>query len=155
MHIRPEGDSIVHTETADCQCNPSAHTGRGGTLYNHHPTTGTRPGRPSHAGTGIMLKVAPPCPIETALIEWMRCADLSKEGQITHAGVNLVGSRENAARYAKLIADHIKTNGHDVQALTDHLLHPQGAGKHVKVYSFAAHVAEGAIEALRRKGLVP
>jgi hypothetical protein len=154
LHVLPENDSVEHTETADCPCHPTAHEARGRMLYNHHPADGPRPGGPA-ASPGVIFAVEPPCPIEEALIEWMRCAYLRKDGVVTHEGVNLVGNRENARRYAKLIADHIKAEGPDPAKLTDHLGGTTGAGAHVRVWNFAGHIAEGALEELRRKGLVP
>lgn len=149
MHAIPPMDTRDHTESPDCACGPRRMPARGRSMWVHQIE-----GAPEPELGGVKFRKDPPCPMEEALVEWMRVAELRKDGEVTHTGVNLVGHETYARHYARVIADHVKANGPDVQALADHLQHPLKGGKKVRSYGFAGHVAEGAIEALTRKGLV-
>ncbi|MFE3081816.1 hypothetical protein [Nocardia tengchongensis] len=149
MHVIPPDDTQEHIQSPDCPCGPRQLPARGRSMWAHQ-REGSEPAEP----TGIRFRQEPPCPMEEALVEWMRSAELRKDGEVTHTGVNLVGHETYARHYAKTIADHIKANGVDVEALTYHLQHPLKGGQKVRAYAFAPHIAEGAIEALTRKGLI-
>jgi hypothetical protein len=153
IHVIPPDDSIEHIRSEDCPCGPAKHRARGRWLISHRAQDGRAPGWTAGQAAGIMFQPQPD-PMEAALVEWMRVAELRKDGQVTHTGVNLVGNEANARKYARLIADHIKANGPDLAKLTDHLSGTTGAGAHVRAWNFAPHIAEGAIEALARKGLL-
>lgn len=150
MHVLPPEDTREHAQSPDCECGPRRVPARGRNMWIHQlEGVDTAP-----APTGIQFRKQPPDPMEEALVDWMRSAELRKNGEVTHTGINLVGHETYARHYAKTIADHIKTNGPDLEALTYHLQHPLKGGQKVRSYAFAGHIAEGAIEALRLKGLL-
>ncbi|WP_040853791.1 hypothetical protein [Nocardia niigatensis] len=149
LHVIPPEDTQEHSQSPDCPCGPRRVAARGRSMWAHQ-LEGVAAPEP----TGIRFRKEPPCPMEEALVEWMRCAELRKDGEVTHTGVNLVGREDYARHYAKTIADHIKANGPDLAALTYHLQHPLKGGQKVRAYAHAGHIAEGAIEALTRKGLI-
>lgn len=149
LHTIPPDETDRHVESPDCPCGPRKLPARGRFMWAHQ-----REGQPRGEPTGIVFQKPQPDPMEEALVDWMRNAELRKDGQVTHTGINLVGRQEYAQKYARLIADHIKAHGDDLGKLTDHLSGTTGAGAHVRVWQFAGHVAEGAIEHLRRQGLL-
>ncbi len=149
MHVVPPGDTREHTESPDCACGPRRLPARGRNMWVHQIE-----GAPEPELGGVKFRKEPPDPMEEALVEWMRCAELRKNGKTTHTAVNLVGHETYARHYAKTIAEHIKTNGPDLAALTYHLQHPLKGGQKVRSYTYAGHIAEGAIEHLTRKGLL-
>ena len=95
-----------------------------------------------------------PDPVETALVAWMGKADLYRDGQRTQTGINLVGNETIAKPYAKLIAQHLTEHGADLETLTGFLRSPDGAGKHVRAYTWTPQIAEGILHMLTRKGLL-
>jgi hypothetical protein len=149
LHVIPDRDTTTHLETPDCPCRPRPLPARGRTMWAHQ-----REGEPRGEPGGIRFRREPPDPMEEALVEWLRCAELRKNGQVTHTAVNVVGHKVYARHYAKTIADHIKANGPNLAELTYHLQHPLRGGRKVRAYTFAGHIAEGAIEELHRKGLL-
>ncbi|MDG3012397.1 hypothetical protein G4X40_19845 [Rhodococcus sp. D2-41] len=93
-------------------------------------------------------------PVVDALVEWMREADLYRDGRRTQRGVNLVGNEVIAKPYAHMIAEHLAEHGPDLGLLTDFLLDPERAGKHVRAYAFAPQIAEGIVHMLDQEGLL-
>lgn len=101
----------------------------------------------------IELQVPEENPIEKALIEWFRDADLYRDGVLVHKGVNLLGSNEVAARlYAKAIRGHLAA-GTDLDKLTKFLLSREAA-QHVRAYSSAPMIAEGILTMLTERRLL-
>lgn len=101
------------------------------------------------------VTVDEPDPIEESLREWMADADLWLDGRRTRRGINLVGNAATAKIYAHLIAERIAAYGHDVAALAEYLVDPDGARKYVRVpAALAPQVAEGVIHHLEREGLL-
>jgi hypothetical protein len=102
----------------------------------------------------IELQVSEPDPIETALIEWFRAADLYRDGVLVHKGVNLLGSNEGVAKvWAKKIANSLAAGALDIESLTAFLLSRDSA-QHVRAYSSAPIIAEGILLMLHGKGLL-
>lgn len=149
MHVMPPEDTRAHAESPDCVCGPRQIPARGRTMWVHQLE-----GAPEPELGGIKFRRPAPDPIEEALVEWMHSAELRKDGEVTHTGIQLVPNEHYARHYAATIADHIKANGPDIAALSAHLQHPLKGGQKVRNYTHSHHIAEGAIEALRRKGLL-
>lgn len=93
-------------------------------------------------------------PVEAALVAWMRCADLYRDGRPTRTGLRLLGGNVAAERaYAAAIAAHLRERGSGLDALIECLLDHTRAGKIVRAYSIADEIAEGALVMLQGKGL--
>ncbi|MGW0052063.1 hypothetical protein [Nocardia nova] len=102
----------------------------------------------------IELQQAEPDPIETAIVQWCRKADLYRDGELVRQGVNLLGSNEPVAKaWAALIAAHLAAGDHTVEALAKFLLSQDAAG-HVRVYSSAPIIAEGLLVMLTERNLL-
>lgn len=95
-----------------------------------------------------------PDPIEAAVVEWVKSADLYRHGELVREGVNLLGSNEMAAKaWAKVLAPRLH-EPIDRDGLAEFLRSHQAA-EHVRTYSHASIIAEGILVMLDRKGLLP
>lgn len=102
----------------------------------------------------IELPQNEPDPIEAAIVEWTKSADLYRNGVLVRPGVNLLGSADHIAkRWAKVLAAHLRDGDHDRESLA-RFLNSQAAGEHVRANSSAPMIAEGLLLMLERKGLL-
>ncbi|OXR46649.1 hypothetical protein B7C42_01623 [Nocardia cerradoensis] len=102
----------------------------------------------------IELQQAEPDPIETAIVQWCRKADLYRDGELVRQGVNLLGSNEPVAKaWAKLVAGHLATGDHTRDGLAKFLLSRDASG-HVRAYSSAPIIAEGLLAMLTERNLL-
>lgn len=93
-------------------------------------------------------------PVETAIVEWVRSADLYRDGELVRSGLNLLGSNEIAAKaWAKTIVARLDSPV-DRESLAAFLLTKE-ASQHVRMYSQAQPIAEGLLHMLETKGLLP
>ncbi|MEV6258057.1 hypothetical protein AB0L97_32860 [Nocardia sp. NPDC051911] len=102
----------------------------------------------------IELQLPEKDPVEQALLDWFPKADLYRDGELVHRGVNLLGgSAVAAAAYAKAITAHLAAAGPDIAALGKFLL-SKDAARHVRANSSAPLIAESIITMLTERGLL-
>ena len=102
----------------------------------------------------IELQTPEPDPIETAIVEWTKSADLYRDGELVRPGVNLLGGAEHIAkRWAKVLAPQLRDGNHDRDSLA-RILNSKAAGEHVRANSSAPMIAEGLLVMLTGKGLL-
>lgn len=102
----------------------------------------------------IELPQNEPDPIEAAIVEWTKSADLYRNGVLVRPGVNLLGSADHIAkRWAKILAPQLRDGNHDRASLA-RILNSKDAAQHVRANSSAPMIAEGLLIMLERKGLL-
>ncbi|MFE3229319.1 hypothetical protein [Nocardia sp. NPDC059228] len=102
----------------------------------------------------IEFRIPEPDPIEAAVVEWVKSADLYRDGELVREGVNLLGSNEVAAKaWGSVLASRLR-EPIDRDGLAEFLLSREAA-QHVRAYSSAPLIAEGILVMLKTKGLLP
>ena len=102
----------------------------------------------------IEFQTPGPDPLEAAIVEWCKSADLYRNGVLVRPGVNLLGSAEHIAkRWAKILAPQLRDGNHDRESLA-RILNSKDAAQHVRANSSAPMIAEGLLIMLERKGLL-